>query len=228
MTFGKMAKCGAKRVDGQPCEAPPIKGMRRCRKHGGKSLVGRASPSYKHGRRSKYAGLLPGRMVQSYEESINDSRGLQLRQEIGLVDARISDLLTRVDTGESGRLWTKLKQTHAEFNKARSLGKIDEMQERLAELGGLIAAGQKDVEIWDEVNRALDLRRKLVESERKRIIETQQSVTAEQITDFMTVLLDILASEVKDRPTLNRLANRLLEIVPSEATSVPVQNQISA
>ena len=47
-------RCGAKNRQGNPCQKWPIKGRTRCRNHGGKSLIGTASPSFKTGTYSKW------------------------------------------------------------------------------------------------------------------------------------------------------------------------------
>ena len=43
---------------GEQCKNPAVRGMTKCRNHGGKSLRGIASATYKHGRYSKY-NLVP-------------------------------------------------------------------------------------------------------------------------------------------------------------------------
>ena len=60
-------RCGAKNRQGNPCQKWPLKGRNRCRNHGGKSLRGVDSPSFKNGKHSK---LLPrnltGRLLAGY------------------------------------------------------------------------------------------------------------------------------------------------------------------
>ena len=53
-------RCGAKNRQGNPCQKWPIRGRNRCRNHGGKSLRGVDSPSFKNGRHSK---LLPRNLM---------------------------------------------------------------------------------------------------------------------------------------------------------------------
>ena len=53
-------RCGAKNRQGNPCQKWPIRGRNRCRNHGGKSLIGTASPSFKNGKHSK---LLPRNLL---------------------------------------------------------------------------------------------------------------------------------------------------------------------
>jgi hypothetical protein len=84
--------CGAKKRDGTPCPTPPMANGR-CRMHGGATPVGPALPQFRHGRYSKY---LPERLAERYQASLEDSELLGLRDELGLVDARIADLLERV------------------------------------------------------------------------------------------------------------------------------------
>jgi len=42
-------RCGSKTRCGAPCRNLAVRGMKRCRMHGGKSLAGIAHPNYKHG-----------------------------------------------------------------------------------------------------------------------------------------------------------------------------------
>jgi hypothetical protein len=108
-----MKTCGAKtKHDGTPCERSPVRGRTRCRVHGGKTLVGSASPTYRTGRYSKY---VPERLRERYEAAEDDAELLSLRGEIALTDARLLDLLARVNTGESGQLWAELRRAYREF-----------------------------------------------------------------------------------------------------------------
>ena len=45
--------CGAKNRAGLPCQKSPMEGKKRCRLHGGMSLVGKDHPNYQHGRCTK-------------------------------------------------------------------------------------------------------------------------------------------------------------------------------
>src|SRR5690349_13713695 len=97
--------CGAKTKTGAPCKGAPMPNGR-CRLHGGKTPSGIASPQYKTGR---YSRVLPTRLQSRYDAARTDAALLELRDDISLLDARLEDLLSRVDTGESGVLWASLK-----------------------------------------------------------------------------------------------------------------------
>jgi hypothetical protein len=46
-------RCGARTRAGAPCKNWSMRGRTRCRMHGGRSLRGIASPTFKHGRYSR-------------------------------------------------------------------------------------------------------------------------------------------------------------------------------
>jgi hypothetical protein len=47
-------------------------------------------------------------MREDYDRAIADEELMSLRSEIAVIDVRITDLLMRADSGESGRLWRQL------------------------------------------------------------------------------------------------------------------------
>ena len=59
--FVAPVRCGAKNRNGNPCQKWPLNGRTRCKNHGGKSLRGVASPSFKNGRYSK---MLPRDLIR--------------------------------------------------------------------------------------------------------------------------------------------------------------------
>jgi hypothetical protein len=89
-----MPRCRAtSKQSGERCKRHAAKGLNVCSMHGGKSLRGVDSPRFKTGRHSKY---LPDRLVERYEEALNDAELTRLDDEIALVDARLQDVLERL------------------------------------------------------------------------------------------------------------------------------------
>ena len=93
------ATCDARTRAGTPCQRAP-RPNERCSKHGGKSLAGIASPRFTSGRSSV---VLPTRLAARYHEAHADPQLLAIWDDVALVDARIADVLGRVDSGESAR-----------------------------------------------------------------------------------------------------------------------------
>ena len=83
-----MNTCGAKTRNGTPCQRRPAKDSTRCKLHGGASLKGANSPTYKHGLYSKYAGESL-KDVLSELDGISSDELIQPEQEIRLMSALI-------------------------------------------------------------------------------------------------------------------------------------------
>ena len=171
----------------------------RCRMHGGKSLAGVASPSFITGRYSK---VLPLRMAARYEEARHDPALLELREEVSVVDGRIVDLIARVDTGESGALWAQLQQAKREVASAKARGDAAGQAQAINELLRLVDRGHADYQAWREVGTAIEQRRRLVESERKRLVEMQQMVTTERLMLLLGGVVKVIQEHIHDRGTL--------------------------
>lgn len=196
------AICGATTRSGKPCQARPMANGR-CRMHGGKSLAGPASPAFKTGRYSKY---LPARLTERYAEAVNDPELLALREDVALIDARLADLLRRVDSGESGQLWKDVRQAYQSFIKARRRGDDEAAAAAFDELGELIERGASDHAAWSEIAALLEQRRRLVESERRRLVEMQQVITAEQAMVLIAAVVDVVRKHVSDRHILSAIS----------------------
>lgn len=206
------AICGAKTRKGTPCQLAPMANGR-CRLHGGKSLAGIASPAFRHGRYSKH---LPTRLAATYEEAAADTELLALREDIALLDARLEDLLARVDTGESGRLWQAAQQAFWKFRAASDSKRPEKMREALIELEHTIGRGVSDYAAWNEITAMLEQRRKLVESERRRLVDMQQMITTERTMVLLAAVVDTVRKHVEDRNALSAIAADIRALVSVE------------
>lgn len=96
---GKRKACGAKtrkrNADGSPklCARPGTGRGGRCDRHGGKSLAGQDSGTFKHGRRSKY---LVGAALERFQDAMADKRLMQIRQDVALVEVLITGLTQKL------------------------------------------------------------------------------------------------------------------------------------
>src|SRR5918992_2204187 len=198
-----MKTCGARtKHDGTPCERSPVRGRTRCRVHGGKTLVGTASPTYRNGR---YSAYVPERLRARYEQAEGDVELLSLRSELALTDARLMDLLARVNTGESGQLWANLKKAHEEFKVYRLARDVPKMNVALAKIEALLDSAGQDHTAWGEIGKLIEQRRKLTESEAKRLITLQQMLTTEDAMAIAHRLVDIVTRHVTDRQVLSAI-----------------------
>lgn len=172
--------------------------------HGGKSLAGPAAPAWIDGRRSH---VLPKRLLDDYRASLDDPDRLVLNAEIALVDSRLNDVLKRVDSGESGAIWSQIKQVWGEFEDADAIGDKDARAQAQFRLGTLIVRGANDWMAWADVLGLIERRRKLVESERKRLVEAQQMIHVEQAMALLGLLVDAVRRHVDSDDTLGAIVD---------------------
>ena len=206
------AICGAKRKsDGRPCMSPPMPNGR-CRMHGGATPVGIASANFKHGRYSKY---MPTRLLERYQQGLNDEELLRLDDEIAVTDVRISELLEDIDLGDSKMAWYELSRQYDAFIAASRANDAQESARAIRKIGELIGQGKKSVRRWEMLFRAFDTRRKLVESERKRRTEMQQMITAEEMNMVLALVQDTIKRYVPSEK-LPEVANEFRNILMKE------------
>jgi hypothetical protein len=196
-------RCGAKKRNGQPCQQWPIKGRTRCRLHGGKSRMGPGAGRFIHGR---YSTFLPSRLAAHYEAAAHDPELLELRCDIALTDARIIDLLQRVDSGESGQLWRHAQATMRRFTREQAQGNLDAMPRALAQVQRLITDGAADYAAWQEVDEHLEQRRRLVDSETRRLAASHDILTSEQAMTLLSQVVAAIQRHVPDKAVLSAIA----------------------
>lgn len=193
-------QCTAKsKQSGEQCKRSAVVGMTVCAMHGGKSLAGIASPTLKTGRHSRY---LPVRLTERYQEALADDALLELNAEIALLDTRLSDLLGRVDTGESGATWQAATKTYETFKQAWRTNDTIAMIDAMYKLDLLLGDAATDYAAWSEIQGVLQQRRALVESERKRRVDMQQMIDAKQAMLLVGAVVGIIKARVSDRSTL--------------------------
>jgi hypothetical protein len=178
-----------------------------CMMHGGKTPRGRASANYKHG---GYSKALPERLAARYEAAAGDPELLAMRGDIALTVARLYDLLKRVDTGESGSAWREAGDGLTQF--LESNGDAAKAAEGLARLKSAIGRGRADYAAWDEVKSTLETRRKLIESERKRLVDMQQIITAEQALALIGQVVEIVSRHTRPEQ-LTRISTDITALI---------------
>lgn len=199
-----MQRCGARlRGKDRNCQKWPIKGRDRCELHGGKTPRGFALPQTTHARHSKD---LPTRLAATYHASRNDPDLLNLSDEIALTDAFIEDARRGLDHGESGRLFVQLKAAWDALTTAQRAKDPSAVSQAINDIGALIRHGVAAYAARGEAADLIERRRKLVESEARRRIQLQDSITSERAMLLIAALLDSVVRNVHDRDALAAIA----------------------
>lgn len=208
-------RCGAKTKHG-PCKRWAGQSGR-CSFHGDKSPKGPAHWNYQHGRRTK---TLPVRMLEDAAAAMNDPELASMREDIVVMDARINDLIARVDSGESGRAWRKLNEAMVEYKRSLAVGDEDKAAYWLYELHDLIIQGVRDYDAWDEVTQAMTVREKLIAAEQKRLIQNGQMIPAERALAIFGRLMQAIRENVTDRRALANISQVANELVHGPKVAV--------
>lgn len=212
-----MAQCTAtSKRSGERCRRAACVGTTVCAIHGGKTPRGLAAPSFVHGRYSKY---LPGNLLDRYRTALDDGELLALRDDIALLDTRLSQLVERIPAGESSGRWGQLATTWRAWQLAISADNVQAALDARAEIDALITSGANEAATWSEIGSLLQQRVRLVESERKRLIDMQQTVTVERALVFVSALMESVKRHVHDRAALAAISADLGRLLTGSAGS---------
>jgi hypothetical protein len=170
-----------------------MRGKTVCKMHGGKSKSGMESANYKHGR---YSRVLPVRLQQSYEQATKHPHLLSVRKDLAVCEALLMETFQRLDTGESGHLWSDLQGTLAAFEAAERRGDAGRMGEHMATIRGLIRRGHEESEVLADICRLWDSRCKLTLTEQKTLVALDQMMTKEQLLYYMGVMTEAIVRHV--------------------------------
>jgi hypothetical protein len=184
----------------EQCGQPAAQGYQVCRFHGANSVKGMDHPNFKHGRHSKH---LPTKLLAKYEEALADEELISLRDDVALVDSFISDALESINFDNCQAAWDGLELLYKQFWNGSNEDKLEAAREAF----NIVKDG---VEEWRKVGRIfpyIEQKRKLAESEMKRLKDLQLMIDAKQANTLIAALLESVNSNVSDRDARVRIAN---------------------
>lgn len=214
---GSFVPCGAQRKRGRGlCKARPEPGRKRCKFHGGRSLQGIASPTWKHGKYSKFRPLLPTGLAKHFDEARRAELGLV--DEIALVDARVMELLEQMRDGAPppeawtrvGELGRDLLQAYDDFVAARRAvpARVNDMMAAFKRLhDGLVALvqlgthGVEATRAWKSVMDQLYLKHKLVGTEVRRRRAEHEALSRQRALELFAFVGEVIVRRVTDPQT---------------------------
>ncbi|KKN88059.1 hypothetical protein LCGC14_0251310 [marine sediment metagenome] len=204
-------EAGGRRRDGWPCESRWTMANGLCKMHGGAARRGAEHPAFVHGRASRVYDGLPARFKQAYLASIQDDDLLSLRSELAMADVRAGELVERLDTGESGERWRRLGQLAEGL--VSELGTDDPSPDALrgkaAEISALSERAADDERAWRELRSSHQHRRKLADTERKRLKDLHAYLTAEEALAIIARLTDTIVRHVEDKAALTAILHEI-------------------
>jgi hypothetical protein len=162
-----------------------------------------ANPAFKTGR---YTTCIPDRLAGKYLEAQADPDLIGLRDELSLLDARLADVLTRVDTKEAGVHWANASNALQRYNNTGDAGAMDELRASIGD-------GLSDYAAWNEVFSLIERRRKLCETETKRLAAMGQQITAERAMILVAAMVDIVRRNVTDPQVMRSISGEVNKLI---------------
>lgn len=200
----KIGRCKMIKADGERCNNPVRPGWTVCRYHG---AGGRDTPGGLPPVSGRYSKHLPTRYIERMDAFLQNPDYLSMRDDIALLDTRLSEQLERLEGADTKEAWGKVKsaaillQKKAEFDR--------ELLNIYRILQSAIQSYQEDREAWGEIVAIIDKRRKVADTERRRIEAAQQYLTLPEANAMMTVLVEAVMDIVKDPMERSAISDRL-------------------
>jgi hypothetical protein len=202
------AICGAKTRNGGKCKGKPMSNGR-CRMHGGGSLAGVASPTFKDGSRSAY---MPKNLASIYEQVKDETADLQ--RNMALNEAFIREKLkTLEDGGDSREIWQKMQKAVNDlkvYMANENYGGVMVMADLIEKLADERERYHRTV---TEIQGTLAEQRRDLQAKAGIELSKARAVSAEQFNTFAAAVLIAIKEEIVDRKQREQLANRLTSII---------------
>lgn len=210
--------CGAKLRGSDPprhCRLPPMRGRSRCRLHGGKSLAGPASATWRHG---FFSRVLDGVCRRDYLARRQDPRLVELREHIALADARLLETLERLRTGESFTAWERVGLVLQELQAAASKGDASALAGVAERLEQAYTDGSAAAEASEGIDRQLLLRARLTVAETRRTVFARDYLPKATANSVALLMLETVKRLVPDRAVLQEIVGTLRQLQAGQST----------
>lgn len=219
---GNRRRCKARTKAGKKCNGWAMENGS-CQAHGGRNKPGADHPRTVHGLRAdpaknaaipgaRKASGLPTRFYDSVMEAVDDPNLSSLNDEIIIVDARIVDLMRRLDTGESGVLWMKLQDLVSDYQNENDKEVAFRM---LNQIFQLIERGSSDHQQWLDINMNIEQKARLIKYETSRMKDVGMLMRTDRVLLFIRAVVEVVMRNVPDpdqQEKIRRAIERLLDL----------------
>lgn len=142
------------------------------------------------GRHSKH---LTQTLAAKYQEARNDPELMAHRDDLALIEARIEQLLERtLGKKERPEAWAVLRQKMGELTEAAHGNNTQEIMKVSIQIDKIFDDVEHDYLAWNQIFGLMEERRKIGESEQKRLIAMKQMIKVEDATKLIAQLLAVL------------------------------------
>ncbi len=153
------------------------------------------------------------RLAAKYNEMKKDGRILSNRHSITIIDHRVTQLVERIDANDAPDRLNKLQKLWNEFRELDMKHNEVEAALKKKEIDIQFDQAREDYMSWEQMFNALDVRRKMVDSEVKVAKDIQAILTAEDAYELVAKLLASVIQVVNDPNQLKRIQYEFTRIV---------------
>lgn len=216
-----MTQCTAKsKQSGERCKRQVTPGKQVCYYHGGKSLSGLASPRLKTGKWSKY---VPVQLGPAYEEYRNDEDLLSLNDDVALLRSITAKHLGDMGQGDTSPAWVAVKVAFDEMEAAEAQGVagLDKYLKAKAKLLAIIEPNYRAAIAEGQVIRNIDQLSKVVDKERRLLIDKQMLISVGDANLYLRVILTALIEGIQkfcDEPSGTKLLSYIQDAYSQTAS----------
>lgn len=187
--------------------------------HGGKSLGGIASPSFKTGRYSK---ALPLGLVERYQAAKADPERLSHGPEIALLDAKLDDFLQQLNKDNPQAALNAIREAWGKFEAATGNPNASPTVMLQGVREAITQAPTEGAGVWADVTDLIEQRSRTLERETKRLQTDTHMLDAGQLLGIIELVVEIMQNSVRryaDKPTSQRILSLFTDELSRVVTS---------
>lgn len=160
------------------------------------------------------------RLASKYNAMMKDGRVLSNRQSLEIVRTRIQQLADRIDINDAPDRMMKLAGLWEKYTDLLEHGRETEARLLVAEISEEFEKAYHDYAAWKQMFEALDLDRKMVESEVKVLKEIKAIITAEDAYELSAKLLAAVMRVVDDPKKMKQVQYEFTRIIGESGDNV--------
>ena len=160
------------------CRAASTEWGRCARSHGGNRINGNFAGT---GRAKLYARSLSGKLQDSYITAVTDPEFLSVAPEIAALSSRSAEIMDRLGDTDYVVVQAGIRRSVRDMRRASTEDSIHGMLVAADEIESYLGTMTEDRRRWDEIGAISGRLGKLVETERRRIVEAQQMITVQEM-----------------------------------------------
>lgn len=156
---------------------------------------------------------IPQIIRQDYLDAQNNPDLLSLRDDIALLDARRNQLMGFIDSGINPKDLSRIGDLLLEFETAVANRDTAKSQKVFKELKGITESHTDVYEQWKEVLSLLEAKRRLIEAERRRIVDLTAMVDSATAMRVINDIYSIIINNIKDEKVLRQIKAELQTVL---------------